>query len=868
MVSKYTQRRHRSAPGAGLLALALALSGCQGGRDVGSVGSDDPPADIRPPVVQIGGEQRDVSFDAAWKFQLGDVAGASNPDFDDRSWRSLDLPHDWQIEDLPGASSDDGSATAIPDIAAYLTQPDIFLTAPRQIGPFDADQDPTPLFGGRSQGWTVPGRTAWYRKAFDVSAFPEDRHFELRFDGIMQQAEIWLNGELLESSVMGYLPVYLDITPYLRRDEPNVVAVRVHNARQSSRWYNGSGIYRHTWLTVTGPVRIPTDTVYVTTPEISPEQSLVRIETRVSNLAASARSASVTFSVSDPAGRLVASQTSGLREIAAKGVEVFQAELTVAQPELWSPDTPALYTSKVEVLQGGELVDSVETPFGIRTFVADPDRGLLLNGEPIKLKGANVHHDHGPLGAVALYRSEERRIEILKAAGFNAVRTGHMPPTPEQLEICDRLGMIYYNELYDAWDIPKGGVNNNPGFASIWPDQVDRWVRRDRNHPSAFVWGIGNEIFVDPVTRGAEIAAAVRALDDTRFIARGGFYDAATFEYADVGDEHYSTDNTDVREANPGIIIMQSESYPSTIYQDWAFENANPWAFGNFVWTGWDHIGESGLGTTLVEELNPGVNPEPVGLAGVFGYPWYLSYAGDIDLIGQPKPQNYWRRVIYGMTPIEVFVERPFPAGLRQAAQGWAYFDELKSWTWEVPLGQSMRVRVYTSGDSVELLLNGASLGSVPLTEADQMRVTFDVPYAPGDLLAVARKDGQEIGRQLLRTVGEVAAVRLRSDLPRLTTSRDDLAHVLVEIVDAQGHPVPDAVEKVEFEVSGAGSLFGVANGNPHNVDSFQQPRRHTFQGKALAIIRPGKSPGEVILRATVAGLEPALLRLPVDPIP
>jgi beta-galactosidase len=540
----------------------------------------------------------------------------------------------------------------------------------------------------------------------------------------------------------------------------------------------------------------------------------------------------------------------------------------VASPRLWSVDSPELYVATVEVLLDGQVVDSLSSNVGIRSIELHPERGLLLNGVETKLRGANLHNDHGPLGAVALDRSEQRRVELLKAAGFNAYRVGHVPATPATLDACDRLGMLVYNETFDHWDVPKTPMSY-PEFSERWEKDLATHVMRDRNHPSVIVWSLGNEITNDPTRgeRGHQMAALVRSLDGTRPIGRGGQYDEWSWEYCDFGDEHYITDLTPTRNAHPDKVIIQSESYPTAIHANWAFEQAHPWAIGNFVWTGWDHIGEAGLGTTNIESTDAnrgGVALDMIGLSGGIPYPWCLSAAGDIDLIGQAKPQNRWRRVIYGMTAIEMMVERPVPSGFKQDVNGWSYWDELQSWTWAVPDGQLMRVRVYTSAESVTLLLNGEVVATNQLAESDAMTTTFDVPFEPGHLEAVAHAGGQVIGRTSLTTVGPPAAVRLRSDVEALTTSRDDLAHVLVEIVDAEGRLVPDAVTKVAFDVDGAGTLMGVANGNPHNVDSFQRPRRHTWHGQALAVLRPAKQPGQVVISAEADGLVSAALTLAV----
>lgn len=843
---------------------SLVASGCRRSAAVSE------PADL--PVSLA----RSSSFDEGWRFHRGDAAGAEQPGFDDSTWRALDLPHDWRIEDLPYAASDDGAATADPSAHEFQQRLSAEGIAPLAIGPFDGTFSNPPVsdpmgISGRAQGWTVGG-TGWYRKHFELQDLPAGRHVELRFDGVYRGAEVWLNGVFLGDNAFGYIPFGFDLTPYLRPGR-NVLAVRVDNTGPTSRWYTGSGIYRHTWLTVTGPLRIATDGVYVTTPAISPEQARVQIVAELRNLSSVAAPASLRVTLLDPDGRSIASATTPPQLLEAAGEKSFELDLAVPSPSLWSLDAPRLYAARTEVLSGGEVVDQLTTRFGIRSIVADAGLGLLLNGQPVKLRGVCVHHDHGPLGAVALDRSEYRRIEILKAGGFNAYRTGHCPPTPATLEACDRLGMLVYDEFVDAWDIPKGGALMYPGFAERWQQDLTRFIRRDRNHPSVIIWSIGNEIFVDPNGRGAQMAAVVRALDPTRLLCRGGFYDDATWQYADIGDEHYNSDPSAIRAAHPDKLIVQSESYASRMYEDWAFEQAHPWAIGNFVWTGWDHIGEAGVGAPVPQLLDATL-PGPfrsttellstLTVAGLVTYPWVLSFAGDYDLIGQRKPQNYWRQVIYGMSPIEMLVERPLDSGLPQGAGGWCYYDELPSWTWDVPPGKPLRVRVYTSGDRVALFLNGAAIGENTLSAQDALATTFMVPYSAGSLLAIAYKDGREIGRRTLETTGSPHALRLSSDVAHLTTGRDDLAHVLVEVVDANDRRVPDAVVRVGFEVLGAGTLAGVANANPHNADSFQRPRRHTWHGQALAIVRPAKTEGVVSLRATAEGLRPGLLTLPV----
>lgn len=392
---------------------------------------------------------RERSFDEGWLFLRGDPTGAEAPSYDDGSWRSLDLPHDWSIEDLPYAGSTEGGATSDPSLLV-LKDPDPTLPQPPQvIGPFDTRNSQN----GGSTGYTVGG-IAWYRKHFRLPA-GEGLHAELRFDGVHQNADVWLNGVHLGFHPYGYTGFAYDLTPRLSPTGANVLAVRVDNSGRNSRWYSGSGIYRHTWLTVTGAVRIRLWGVHVTTPVVGKARSVARVEVSVSNLGARPASAQVRVTVLDPNGDVVAVRQVPTQGVASGATADSSVDVPIERAALWSPQSPSLYTARAEVLVRGKAVDTVSTGFGIRSLVWNGQVGFLLNDEPVKIVGGCVHHDHGPLGAVALDRSEERRVEILQEAGFNALRTAHNPPTPALLDACDRLGMLVMDESFDVWDTGK-----------------------------------------------------------------------------------------------------------------------------------------------------------------------------------------------------------------------------------------------------------------------------------------------------------------------------------------------------------------------------------------------------------------------------
>lgn len=838
-------------------------------------------------TADTGGRQ-ERSFDAGWRFNRGDVTDAQEPSFDDSSWRELDLPHDWSIEDLPDPTSTDGGLTAYPSLLVGenggpppgFTPP----TPPTQIGPFSQSE-------GKAATAYMVGGIGWYRKTFSLTGLGGDQHVEVRFDGVYQNSDVWINGTHLGFHPFGYTPFTYDITPYLSDSGANVIAVRVDNSGKTSRWYSGSGIYRHTWMTVTGAVRVPDFGVQITTPVADPSSSRADVSVSIANLGTQTAQVATRVTAVDPHGRAVATSQIAATPVQAAATGVVSAQLTIDRALLWSPRSPSLYTAEVELLVGGEVVDTVTTTFGIRSLRWDGTSGFQLNGEQVKVFGGCVHDTHGPLGAVGLDRTEQRRVELLLAAGYNAIRTAHNPPTPALLDACDRLGMLVWDEFTDCWDSGKNSQDYHVYFPQYWQQDLTAMIVRDRNHPSVVIWSIGNEIVEDDLyaTRGAQLTALVHSLDTTRPVTLGGGSTAGasdpSWNWVDVGDGHYDADGNgyaQIHAAHPSAAITQSESFGATYWDDLQWAAGNSYAVGNWIWAGWDYLGEAGLGRSpVVPAGTVEAAGDPVTLPGwetvetlylsygewSLSYPWINTDSGDLDLIGQVKPQGAWHQAIIGQTPVSVYVERPVPSGDEQAAICWTYYDEQPSWNWDVPSGQSMTVHVYTPGDSVTLALNGSPLAGGPVTPSKCV-ATFTVPYAPGTLTAVASRDGKVIGRQTLTTTGAPAALRLTSDVDALTTSRDALAHVLVEVLDARGLVVPDAVLNVSFEVDGAGTLAGVGNGNPHNLDSFQQPHRYTWHGQALAVLAPAKQPGRLTLTASAAGLRSARIDLPVGSAP
>jgi beta-galactosidase len=494
-----------------------------------------------------------------------------------------------------------------------------------------------------------------------------------------------------------------------------------------------------------------------------------------------------------------------MQKLAAGATQTYATDLQINNAALWTPEEPTLYQVLSEVLVQNNVVDTVITSFGVRSLVFNGTVGFLLNGKPYKINGANLHHNHGPLGTVAIDRAEERTIETLKADGFNALRTAHNPRSPEMLDACDRLGILVWDEFSDMWDVGKSNDDYHLYFPQWWPTDLTSMVLRDRNHPSVIIWSIGNEISTDPNDYGPKLAALVHSLDTSRPVSLGGMnvgpqVGTDPWQYVDVGDYH-GTPTAAVHAAHPDKAITQSENTSPFIYSDTVFAQANPWFVGSWVWAGWDYLGESGSGATAVGATYADAYAFAIGaVTGQVPYPWFNDFQGDIDLIGQRRPQNYWRAVVNGQSKLEMMVERPTPPGTQQYNVGYCYYDELPSWTWNVPQGQAMTVHVYTSGSSVTLLLNGQSVATQALTTANQDVATFSVPYAPGELTAIVEDAGGKQGasKKLIST-GAPAAIRLKSDVKYLTTDRGDLAHVLVEVIDSQGRALRKSDPTAEF---------------------------------------------------------------------
>lgn len=773
-------------------------------------------------------------FDDGWKFHKGGALSAEHPWFDDSSWRTVDLPHDWSIEDQPGTSS-----------------------------PFNPD-----AISSVSGGFTTGG-TGWYRKTFQVPANQKGKSVTIRFDGIYMNAEVWLNGVLLGNHPYGYTSFHLDLTDHLKYGEANVLSVKVKSEGENSRWYSGSGIYRHVWMIVQEPVHVaPWGVTVVATPEASAEVVRVNLRNVIDNASREASEITLRTQIVDANGIEVA-RTESTQTVKGSASTTIEQVVTIKSPVRWSLENPALYKAVTEVLKGSQLLDHTETTFGIRSLSFDGTKGFLLNGKPVKLKGGCVHHDNGPLGSKAYDRAEERRVELLKASGYNAIRCSHNPPSPAFLDACDRLGVMVIDEAFDMWRDGKNPYDYHLYFNEWWQRDIVSMVERDRNHPSVVVWSIGNEIpgMEDPavVETAKELAAYIRKLDPTRPVTaavnglsekKDPFFatlDISGYNYA-AGGDHLQKSIYDLDHARKPLRIMfGSESYPWEAFGSWMGVADHSWVIGDFVWTAFDYIGEASIGWRgYWQEQN--------------FYPWTLAYCGDIDICGWKRPQSYYRDALWKEDQLSIFVKPPQPSfevnPKRESWSKWHWHDVVADWNWKGHEGKPFDVNVYSSCETVELFLNGKSLGKKPVNRSTEFIAVWQIPYQPGELKAVGYRGKKKVNESVLRTAQEPTQLKLSADRTTLRADGQDLSYITVEVTDVSGNKDPKATNDLSFAIEGPADIAATGNANPVSTESFQRPQRKAWQGKCLVIVRSTKQPGTITVKVTSPGLTPGTVSI------
>lgn len=753
----------------------------------------------------------------AFLFSTGLAAQTSQTLFDD-GWTfsqdgktiSVNLPHDWDIYTAPNPES---GAT------------------------------------GTGGGWYAAGKGE-YRKKF---ATPKGEIVKLHFEGVYQKAEVFVNGQKAGQHGYGYTPFTIDVTPYLFKGKrQNEVVVKVNNSEQPNcRWYSGSGIYRHVWLETMPALHISENGVFVTTPKIEANKATVNVEVTVQNEGNSEQQ-----SIVEVEGQ---QKTVLLKAGESKKVDF---SYTISNPHLWSPDDPYLYTANVKL---STLSSQLSTKYGIRSFSFDAEKGFMLNGKPMVLNGACVHHDDGVLGSMAFDAAEIRKVKLMKEAGFNLIRTSHNPTTRAFLDACDSIGMLVIGEAFDGWRTAKLKYDYSTLIDSCYREDIHAMVMRDRNHPSIISWSLGNEVIERKELRVVHTARllkkAVLEIDDTRPITEAlcawdrdwEIYDPH-FEVLDIGGYNYMIfKHGSDHQRDPKRVMWQTESYPRDAFRNWATVNDHPYVVGDMVWTGLDYLGESGIGRYYYEGERPGESFAEGGQPD-----WHGAYCGDVDITGWRKPISHYREMLWDVkgqwskaNGLYMAVKEPngYRGNIKETM--WSVWPTWESWNWTgstdykgeaVPSweGKPIDVEVYTKAPEVKLYLNDKLVGTKQVSRDTQFKAVFSIPYEVGVLRAEA--DGKSV---TLATADEPARLRLTADRNVIAAGGQDLAYITVEVVDKDGRVCPDAAIPCEAVVKGQGQLMAFASADLKDREPKTSSRVTTWKGRALLVVRSSKTKGK-----------------------
>ncbi|MFK4851906.1 glycoside hydrolase family 2 TIM barrel-domain containing protein [Microbacterium sp. ZW T6_19] len=771
--------------------------------------------------------------------------------------------------------------------------------------PHDAliHRDRSGAAGRTSHTGYFPSATVEYAKTLHIPEDYRDKRVTLELQGVHRDAMVYVNEVFAAQRPFGYSTFYVELDAFLTYGAANTIRIEAR-AHEDSRWYTGVGMHRDAWLHVTELVHVTRTGVQITTPDIDARRAVVEVVTTVQNESTGTAQRSISTVLRDSEGRTVATDTA-LLTLRAGSTSVTRQRLYVTTPQLWDVGSPSLYTAVTTLLDTGTAAEERETRFGIRTLQLDPVEGLRINGTTVKLRGACIHHDNGILGAATIGRAEERRVQLLKEAGFNAIRSSHNPLSQAMLDACDRHGMLVMDETFDMWTVGKSAFDYSLSFPEWWERDVEALVAKDFNHPSVIFYSIGNEI---PETGnplgsdwGRRIAEKIRSLDETRFVTNSinGFVSALTevarimaaeregdapagvnaagdfmgainasgmvtertaesFAAVDVaginyGETRYVADSDEF----PNRIIVGTETFPRNIDVNWRLVEENPHVIGDFTWTGWDYLGEVGIGR--VQYLADGEGPSFAA-----PYPWLAAWCGDLDITGFRRPMSYYRETVFGLRHEPyVAVQPPQHHGAVQFPSPWAWSDAVASWTWDVPAGSPATVEVYSDADEVELLLNGESIGRTAAGRDHGYRAVFEVPYAPGELTAIAHTAGSEVSRASLRTASEDVRLKVEADRDRLIDNTSDLGFITIELRDAEGTLITGADRLARVAISGAAILQGLGSARPDPTEKYDSDEHTTFQGRLLAVVRP-TGVGRVTVIVTADGLEPVTIALDV----
>jgi len=783
-----------------------------------------------------GREVQNFNFD--WKFFKGDLPNGQDPALDDSGWRKLDLPHDWSIE-----------------------------------GNFNKSF-------ASSTGF-LPGGIGWYRKSFLIPANEKNRKVFVSFDGIYNNSEVWINGHYLGKRPNGYISFQYDITSYIKPGEENLIAVKAdHSKYGDSRWYTGSGIYRDVKLIFVSPVHINHWGVSTVAKNVSVEKASLSIEVSISN--ESGKISDVTVSNYLLSSGDTVKKSSQKISMPGSSSKLVSQNMDIYGPKLWDTDNPNLY-SLITVVSGVDVLDSQETPVGFRSIRFDADKGFYLNGKNLKLKGVCMHHEAGTLGSAFPRQVIERRLDILKEAGCNAIRTSHNPFSSDFLELCDEKGFLVIGEAFDEWELPKKkwiegwnvGTPGKDGYSVNFKDwaviDLKDMILRDRNHPSIIMWSIGNEIDYpnDPYTHpvlnteanpqswakydeklpnanrlgeiAKELVGVVKKLDTTRPVTAGlasvlmsdetGYADALDVTGYNYQEFRYAADH----KKYPKRVIYGSENGMSL--EAWEAVAANDYVIGQFLWTGFEYMGEAGQ------------------------FPSRHSTSGIIDLAGNKKPEFYFRQSLWSDKPM-IFIGTTDHLDENGTADLWAHKMVDPLWNWKP--GQKVTVNVFTNCEEAELFLNNRSLGVKKMADFKNRTITWEVPFEAGKLSAVARISDKDKATCQLNTTGSAVRIAAKCDVNQLKGDRQDMANVFVTLCDEAGNTVYSADNEITCEITGPVRILGMEDSNPKNIEYYKDNKQHAFHGKLLVYLQSLDKPGKTVIKFSSPGLQSATIEMEV----
>ncbi|NVJ46960.1 MAG: glycoside hydrolase family 2 protein [Cytophagia bacterium] len=778
-----------------------------------------------------------------WSFTKGNPLNASASSYDDSDWQQVRVPHDWAISG-PFDPNGDGSTAKLP--------------------------------------WKGEG---WYRKDLNIDSSMRGKKIYLIFDGVMAFPKIYINGKLAGEWDYGYNSFFIDITDFVNYGSENVLAVHANTTEHGSRWYPGAGIFRKVQMLITNPVHVDIWGTYVTTPIIKSNSAEVRVNARILNESSSANKVRIEHTIISPNGKPIATDTLS-STIKAQGYAHMERTFILTDPILWDTENPALYSVQTKVYQNGQVVDNYTTPFGIRSIEWTADDGFHLNGRRVQLYGVNLHHGHGPLGAAFNSRAMERQLEIMKSMGVNAIRNSHNVAAPELLELCDKMGLLLVNEIFDKYD-DKADITEDTDFEDFAHRNIKNWVLRDRNHPSVILWSVGNEIgdvqwnINNGFQRLHTMVNYVNKYDPTRTTTlvcdNEQSAEKRHFDYYDVISYNYGRRYKLARQIEPNkpLIISESASTVSTrgFYEfplpeektnftkslqvssydlnapDWAeigdddfmWQQDEPYIAGEFVWTGFDYLGEP---TPYANNAMSRMGLKESDAAR-------SSYFGIVDIVGIPKDRYYLYKSYWKPNETTIHI--------------------LPHWNWPERVGKNVPVFVYTNGDSGELFINGKSQGiqmkkPTSRNSTERFRLMWkNVTYEPGEVKVVVYKAGEKLGEKTISTAGEATQLKLTADRPVISANGDDLSYIFVEALDKDGREHPLANQKISINIKGNVEIAGVGNGNPQSYEPFQANYVNLFYGKAMIIVRSTGRKGEATISVSADGLKSSSIKISLN---